>query len=247
MPWLILVLLGGGFVLAHMAPFPFLLDWMHSGVTVWRMPRSDAPTVYLTFDDGPNPTATPQLLDLLRRERVRATFFVIDRHLTPLTAPIVRRMFDEGHAVGLHSHPRRPMAMTPAGVAATIAAASHRMELLAGHRPCSAFRPHAGWRSWMMMRGLRQRGFRLIGWGWLLWDADPFRTRTPERLVPRLMAHAGPGSIIVLHDGHHVDPAADRQYTISVVEQLITRLRSRGLEFGTVCDETAARTDSRPE
>ena len=73
------------------------------------------------------------------------------------------------------------------------------------------------------------------------------RARTPERLVPRLMAHAGPGSIIVLHDGHHVDPAADRPYTIAVVEQLIPRLRSRGLEFGTVCDETAARTDSRPE
>ena len=43
-----------------------------------------------------------------------------------------------------------------------------------------------------MMRGLRQLGFRLIGWGWFLWDADPLRARTPERLVPRLTARAGP-------------------------------------------------------
>ena len=241
MPWLLVILLGGALVLAHTAPFPFLLDWVHPGVALWRMPRSDPPTVYLTFDDGPNPAATPLLLDVLSRERVRATFFVIDRHLTPATAPIVRRMFLEGHAVGLHSHTRRPMAMTIGAVAATIEGAAERMKRLTGHRPCSAFRPHAGWRSWMMMRGLRRQGFRMIGWGWLLWDADPFRARTPERLVPRLTARAGPGSIIVLHDGHHVNPAADRQYTIAVVEQLVPRLRSRGLEFGTICDDATAR------
>ena len=236
MPWLIVVVLGGALVLAHTAPFPFLLDWIHPGVAVWRMPRSGPPTVYLTFDDGPNPRATPLLLDVLRREGVRATFFVIDRHLTPATAPIVRRMFDEGHAVGVHSHTRRLMVMTPGAMADTIAAAADRMERLAGHRPCSVFRPHAGWRSWMMMRGLRRQGFRLIGWGWFLWDADPFRARTAERLVPRLAARAGPGSIIVMHDGHHVDPAADRRYTIEVVQQLIPRLRERGLGFRTICD-----------
>jgi len=47
----------GAFVVSHLAPFPFLLDVTDD--TVWRMPRTGAPTVYLTFDDGPNPTATP--------------------------------------------------------------------------------------------------------------------------------------------------------------------------------------------
>ena len=64
------------------------------------MPRTAPRTVYLTFDDGPNPDATPQLLDVLARHGVRATFFVIDKHLTRETAPIVRRTF-EGHAVAL--------------------------------------------------------------------------------------------------------------------------------------------------
>ena len=118
-------------------------------------------------------------------------------------------MFQEGHAVGLHSHTRRPMAMTIGAVAATIEGAAERMKHLTGHRPCSAFRPHAGWRSSDDDARPASAGFRMIGWGWLLWDADPFRARTPERLVPRLTARAGPGSIIVLHDGHHVDPAAD--------------------------------------
>ena len=234
MPWLIVILIGAA-VLAHTAPFPFILDWAHPGTAVWEMPRASEPTVYLTFDDGPNPTATPLLLDVLARQHARATFFVIDRHLTAETAPIVRRMFEEGHAVGLHSHTRKLMVMGPGGLARTIAAAADRMERLTGYRPCPAFRPHAGWRSDMMMRGLARRGFRLFGWGWLLWDSDPFRRRTPERLVPRLASRAGAGSIVVMHDGHHENPRADRQYTVQTVEQLVPRLRAKGLTFGTIC------------
>ncbi|MEE2636225.1 MAG: polysaccharide deacetylase family protein [Acidobacteriota bacterium] len=57
----------------------------------------DRARVYLTYDDGPNPTATPGLLDVLAREHVVATFFLLDRHLNADTAPIVQRMFREGH------------------------------------------------------------------------------------------------------------------------------------------------------
>ena len=91
----------GAVVLVHTAPFPFLLDVTDR--TVWRMPQHEPPTVYLTFDDGPNPTATPDLLDTLARHRVPATFFIIDKHLTADTAPLVRRTFDEGHAVALET------------------------------------------------------------------------------------------------------------------------------------------------
>jgi peptidoglycan-N-acetylglucosamine deacetylase len=235
MPWLVVALLGVA-ILAHTAPFPFILDWMHPGVAVWRMPRGRTPSVYLTFDDGPNPAATPLLLDVLRRHDVHATFFLIDRHLTEDTAPIVRRMFEEGHAVGVHSHTRRLMMMQPETLGAVVTAAADRIERLTGHRPCSAFRPHAGWRSWMMMRGLGRRGFHLVGWGLRLWDAELFRPRTAERIVPRLARHAGDGSIIVMHDGHHGDPAADRRYAVETVDRLIPRLRAKGLEFGTICE-----------
>ena len=86
----------GALFLAHTAPFPFLLEAFKPRRSIWHMPRDRArPAIYLTFDDGPNPTATPALLDVLARERVAATFFLIDDHLTPETAPIVRRMFAE--------------------------------------------------------------------------------------------------------------------------------------------------------
>ena len=81
--------------LAHTAPFPFLLDVAGPTRSVWHMSDRDSvnPLVYLTFDDGPNPTATPELLDVLAREDVRATFFLIDRYITDDTAFAVARWF----------------------------------------------------------------------------------------------------------------------------------------------------------
>ena len=134
--------------LSHTAPWPFLLDSFAPSRSVWRMPSDvGPPTVYLTYDDGPNPTATPALLDVLRDSGARATFFLIDAHLTEATAAIVRRMFAEGHAVALHSDTRALMFKQPEQLAALLTRQADRIEALAGERPCRLFRPHAGWRS----------------------------------------------------------------------------------------------------
>lgn len=218
---------------AHFAPFPFLFDV--TGTTIWRMPQNTPPTIYLTFDDGPNPTATPQLLDVLARHGVSATFFIIDKHLTPDTAPLVRRAFEEGHAVALHSHTRTLMFYNPALLATTLQEAAARLEVLTGYRPCYAFRPHAGNRSVPMLMGAARAGYRVVGWGWMLWDFNWFRQRNAEDLVPRLATRASPGDIIVIHDGHHVNPRADRRYAVETVDRLIPELRARGFEFGTIC------------
>lgn len=220
-------------VLMHTAPFPFLLDV--AGPTVWRMPQDDPPTIYLTFDDGPNPTATGDLLDVLAHHGVRATFFVIDKHLTDETAPLVRRAFEDGHAVALHSHTRRLMFKTPGGLARTLDQAAARMEQLTGHRPCRAFRPHGGNRSLPMLIGASRAGYQVIGWGWMLWDFNWFRARTADALVPRLADRASPGDIVVIHDGHHEDPRADRRYAVETVDRLIPELRARGFAFGIIC------------
>ncbi len=223
-------------LLAHTAPFPFLLDALAPGKAVWQMPaEADRPMVYLTFDDGPNPEATPALLDVLAAADARATFFLIPRHLNEDTAPIVRRIFAEGHAVGVHSHTRSLMWQSPDALAETVMAAADRIEALAGARPCRAFRPHAGWRSGQMYAGLARIDFALVGWGWGLWDWNWYRPRQADSLARRLAERASDGDIIVMHDGHHENPRADRQYAVEATALLVPALRERGFELGTIC------------
>jgi chitooligosaccharide deacetylase len=228
--WLIGI---GAAVLTHVAPFPFLLDVTDR--TVWRMPATDPPTIYLTFDDGPNPAATPQLLDVLKQHDVPATFFVIGRYITDDTLPILRRMFEEGHAVALHAHTRRFMIAHPGIVAATLQEMAARIDLLTGYQTCRAFRPKAGHRSVTMLMGAASAGYTVVGWGWMLWDVTLFRERTADALTPRFVSRASPGDIVVIHDGDDDNARADRRYAVETVDRVIPELKARGFQFGTIC------------
>ncbi len=237
--WFLIVLGAGVLALAHTAPAPFLFDAIAGDRAAWHMPKRDRPTVYFTFDDGPNPTTTPDLLDVLAREQVRATFFLIDRHITDGTAPLVQRMFAEGHAVALHSGTRAYMLMSPDTFARTLGEAADHIERVSGRRPCRAFRPHAGWRSWMMYAGLKEIDYRLVGWSWMLWDWNWFRTRTADSVVRRVGRRIGDGDIVVMHDGDESAPFKDQRHTVEATARLIPDLRQRGFAFGTVCENSA--------
>ncbi|MBI2187923.1 MAG: polysaccharide deacetylase family protein [Acidobacteria bacterium] len=225
--------IGAGLVaLAHTAPFPFLIEGLQRDESAWHV-RVDpaAPTVYLTYDDGPNPAATPLLLDVLARERASATFFLIDDHVTDETAPLVRRMFVEGHAVALHSNERWLMLQTPDAIADALGRAADRIAQLGGARPCPYFRPHAGWRSGALYQALDRLDYRLAGWSWGLWDWNWWRPRDAAGLAARLARRAQAGDIIVMHDGHHRNPRADRQYAVEATAQLIPALRARQFDL----------------
>ena len=237
---LIFTLIGFAVVaLAHTAPVPFLLDAMAGDRALWHMPRGLPATVYLSYDDGPNPTTTPDLLDVLAREQVRATFFLIDEHITDETAPILGRMIAEGHAIGLHSATRADMLLSPDEWARKLTAAADRIERLGGMRPCRAFRPHAGWRGGQMYNGLRRLDYTLVGWGWMLWDWNWFRARTADSTLGRIPERVSAGDIVVMHDGDESAPRKDQRHTVEATSRLISDLRARGLTFGTVCENGA--------
>ena len=222
--------------LAHTAPAPLFIDWAAGEHAVWSMPAAATPTVYLTFDDGPNPSTTPDLLDVLERAQVDATFFIIDEHLTDATAWIVRRAFAEGHAVALHASSRRFMLMSRSELAAALTGAADRIERHAGARPCRAFRPHAGWRGGQLYDGLRAMDYDLIGFGWMLWDFNWFRPRDAEATFQRVAPRVSDGDIVVLHDGDESAPTRDQRHTVDATARLIPELRARGFSFGRVCE-----------
>lgn len=221
--------------LAHTAPAPFVLDAMAGDRALWHMPRGLPATVYLTYDDGPNPATTPDLLDVLAREQVRATFFLIDRHITDETTPIVRRLLAEGHAIGLHSATRADMLLSPEALGRKLTAAADRIERLGGTRPCRAFRPHAGWRGGEMYGALTSIDYTLVGWSWMLWDWNWFRARTADSTFARIATRASAGDIVVMHDGDESAPRKAQRHTVEATARLIPDLRARGFTFGTVC------------
>lgn len=234
---IVIAILGAG-AFAHMAPFPFLLEAFRPSKSLWRVkpgPRTP-PTLHLTFDDGPNARWTPPLLDALREHDIRATFFLIDEQITPSTEAIVKRIADEGHAMGLHSGTRHLMILPPAQLAARLQRAASRIGAIAGREPCRLFRPHAGWRSASMYDGLGRAGYRLAGWSWGMWDWDWWRTPRADRVAARLARKASPGDIVVIHDGHHKNPDADRRHAAETVRRLAPLLKARGFQFGTLCD-----------
>src|SRR5262245_47321272 len=237
--WLFVAIGIGVIFLAHTAPCPFLLEAFAPSRSIWHVPdqpgRKGPPLVYLTYDDGPNPAATPALLDVLRETNARATFFLIDAHVNETTAPILRRMFEEGHAGALHADSRALLIKTPAQLAALLTRNADRIEQLGGQRPCRLFRPHAGWRSGSMYEGLIQIDHRLVGWSWGLWDWNWYRPVDGERLARRLAARASQGDIVVMHDGNHAQPSANLRHSIEATRQLVPALRTRGYDFGVLC------------
>jgi peptidoglycan/xylan/chitin deacetylase (PgdA/CDA1 family) len=109
-----------------------------------------------------------------------------------------------------------------------------KIERLTGRRPCRLFRPHAGWRSESMFKGASRARYKIVGWSWMSWDWTGLRRRTAPRVAAQLVAHAGPGKIIVIHDGHHRNPRADRKYAIEATRLIIEALSASGYTFGTL-------------
>ena len=86
-----------------------------------------------------------------------------------------------------------------------------------------------------MYAGLARAGYRLAGWSWGMWDWHWWQKRRGEAIAARLARRASPGDIVVIHDGHHKNPRADRRSAADAVRFLVPALRARGYTFGTLC------------
>jgi peptidoglycan-N-acetylglucosamine deacetylase len=186
--------------------------------------------VALTFDDGPNPEATPRILDSLGERGVRATFFVLGRHAERWPA-LVRRMADEGHRLGNHGYHHRKLHLkSPAYVRDDLELGTRAIEGACGVRPRLFRAPH-GFRSPWVTAIARKMGQETVGWSLGVWDsAKP----GVEAIVERTLRGAHPGAILLLHDGDGYDPAGDRTQTAQAVPQIADRCTARGLRFVTI-------------
>ncbi|HVA56875.1 MAG: polysaccharide deacetylase family protein [Gemmatimonadaceae bacterium] len=196
------------------------------GPALGRLPTRER-VVALTFDDGPNPEATPPILDALARAGAHATFFILGRHAERWPA-LVRRIRDDGHAVGNHGYYHRKLHFkSPAYVRDDLTRGVDAIAQACGARPALFRAPH-GFRSPWVNSIARSLGERVIGWSLGVWDSD---RPGADVIAQRTVDGARPGSILLLHDGDGYDPVGDRRQTAEAVPQVLSALEGRGYRF----------------
>ncbi|MER5771867.1 polysaccharide deacetylase family protein [Streptomyces sp. NPDC001985] len=182
----------------------------------------DRREIALTFDDGPDPVHTREVLGILERYGVRATFFCVGLHVNALPDE-VRRITDAGHSLGNHtwSHPFLPD-LTAAQFRLQIERTSEAFERAVGITP-DLFRPPYGARTPESLAELAAGGPALA-----LWDVDSWdwARQGPEKITRTVLDHAQPGSMILMHDG-----GGDRRQSVQALPAVIEGLLERDLRF----------------
>jgi peptidoglycan-N-acetylglucosamine deacetylase len=191
------------------------------------------PLVALTFDDGPSPRHTPDILALLERERVRATFFVVGQAVEE-HPDLARRIVEEGHELGNHSYSHRPMVLMRPRTVRTEVERTDSLIRAAGFEGPIRFRPPYGKRlvvlPWYLSRTNRAT---------VLWSLEPDTWhRDADAMVCHVLDKVRPGAIILLH----VEMSA-RSAEREALARLIPALRSRGYRFVPVSELMAAAAD----
>jgi peptidoglycan/xylan/chitin deacetylase (PgdA/CDA1 family) len=196
------------------------------GKPITHLPGGER-AVALTFDDGPNPEATPPILDALAARNAKATFFILGRH-AERWPEIVRRIAAEGHAIGNHGyHHRKLHFKSPAYVRQDLELGTRAIEAASGVRPRLFRAPH-GFRSPWVTPIARSLGQRTVGWSLGVWDTD---LPGVETIANRTVDGARPGAILLLHDGDGYDAAGDRMQTARAVPLIVDRLHAQGYRF----------------
>lgn len=190
--------------------------------------------VAVTFDDGPDPDVTPALLDLLDELGVRCTFFLLVPQAERYPA-LVRRAVDAGHELALHGLDHRPLTSLRHGEAVdTLRAARRRLESVAGTQ-VGRYRPPYGKQSLTSWFAAHRAGLEVVVWSA---DAADWVDQTPDEVAATAARRLAPGGILLLHEriepgpgGEPVSTSFDR---VAVARTVLTDLRARGLEPGSV-------------
>lgn len=202
--------------------------------SVWH--GADRKAVALTFDDGPS-ESTPQLLEVLEREGVRATFFQCGMNVRRLPR-VARDVAGAGHEIGNHSDSHPPFYFRSGTfMEQEMARAQAAIEEAAGTRPV-LFRVPYGARWFGLRRAQKRLG--LMGVMWTAIGRD-WKLRA-ETIAARLLGAARNGAIFCLHDGRELQPRPDVRETLEAVRRMIPELRARGFQFETVSEILCPRT-----
>ena len=183
--------------------------------------------VALTYDDGPHPIYTREILDILDKYHVKATFFMVGKSMEAYP-DVVREVIRRGHVIGNHTytHPSDLKLDTQAQIVGELDRCEQVIESFTGNR-AHLFRPPRGLVDGSVFTIANEEGYKTVLWTVC---ADHHDAPTPELMAQRVIRQNRPGGIILAHDGSF----STRWKDVAATPIIIKALRERGYKFVTV-------------
>ncbi|XZF61660.1 MAG: polysaccharide deacetylase family protein [Gloeotrichia echinulata DVL01] len=184
----------------------------------------DKKVIALTFDDGPWPQSTAQVLDILKKNDIKATFFVVGQNVKNFP-DLMKRVVAEGHTVGNHTWHHWYHSMSPQTAAFEINNTTDIIYKTTGVKT-NLFRPPGG----IMTNGVANYA-RNSKYAIIMWSSDSVDYSLPSvpRLINNVFREAKPGGIVLMHDG-----GGNRAQTVQALPTIIANFRKQGYSFVTV-------------
>ncbi len=195
------------FVISFQIQWNFFLE-------AFNYKRTSQKVLALTFDDGPHPEITPQILDLLKKHNAKATFFCIGQHAEK-HPEILKRILEEGHGVGNHSYSHKNT--FPFFGESQIKTELEQTDAIL-KQANTLFRPPFGVTNPTIAKVVKETGHQVIGWNVRSFDTV---IKNPQTITKRILNKVKPGSIILMHD--------TRPQTLEALKVILPRLSGHKL------------------
>ncbi|WP_407690457.1 polysaccharide deacetylase family protein [Rummeliibacillus pycnus] len=197
-----------------------------TGQVLWDI-QTEEKVIALTFDDGPDPRYTPEILDLLAKYDAKATFFVLGKSAEKYPK-IIERAYDEGHELANHTY-SHPFKARGKKLVDELNKTNEIIEGITGYSPV-LFRPVGGIYTDEMINTAQKSGFKVVIWSWHL-DTQDWKNPGVRRIVRKVLNGTTPGDVILFHDG-----GGNRTQTIKSLEQILPILQKKGYKFVTISE-----------
>ncbi|MEK4759716.1 polysaccharide deacetylase family protein [Viridibacillus sp. FSL E2-0187] len=201
-----------------------------SGQMLWDI-NTEEKIIAITFDDGPHPKYTGQVLDLLAKYKAKATFFVVGE-MAEKHPELVLREYNEGHELANHTY-SHPYKTSPKKFEEELKKTNEIIYSITGFSPV-LFRPVGGQFDEKMIDIATKNGYKVVIWSWHQ-DTEDWKGIWSQKIVNKVLQGSKPGNVILFHDG-----GGNRTQTLKALEKIIPELQKQGYKFVTISELIAS-------
>ena len=197
-----------------------------AGYIIWDI-QTDEKVVALTFDDGPHPKYTQQVLDLLDKYEAKGTFFVVGE-LAEKSPEVVQRMYEEGHEIANHTY-THPSSKSVSEIMEEINQANETIYSITGFSP-KLFRPVEGYYTEEIVNEIVKNGYKIVMWSWHQ-DTEDWKDPGVNKIVSKVLGGLKNGDVVLFHDG-----GGNRDQTVQALGKILPEMKKQGYTFITISE-----------